>query len=96
MKILLSMLLAISFAQHTYKPSEGYVPNAETAVRIAEAVLEPVYGKEKIAGERPFKAVLSRGVWKVEGMLHGYSHGGTALVELSKSDGRILRMTHGK
>jgi hypothetical protein len=82
--------------QHTYRPKEGYVPNAETAVKVAEAVLSPVYGKAKIASERPFVAKLRGGVWRVEGTMHTTGHGGVALVEISKSDGQILRMTHGK
>jgi hypothetical protein len=32
-----------------YDPKEGYVPNAEVALAIAEAVLPPVYGKERMA-----------------------------------------------
>ena len=47
-------LLAVVTAQsHTQK--DGFVPDSITAVKIAEAVLVPVYGKEKIESEWPFK-----------------------------------------
>lgn len=87
----------------SYAPKDGFVPDSTTAVTIAEAVLIPVYGKEKIEAERPFKAVLENGVWTVNGTLHcpdgkgGVTTrcvGGTAEVKLSKADGRIIRMIH--
>jgi hypothetical protein len=88
-----------------YKPNAGYVPDSETAVKIAEAVLIPVYGKEKIESERPFKATIENGVWTVSGTLRCSDGkggtttmcvGGTAEVKLSKTDGRILKMIHYK
>ncbi len=50
-------------------PESGVVPNAETAVKIAEAVLIPVYGKKRIASEEPFHAKLKNGEWHVTGTL---------------------------
>ena len=84
-----------------FKPPGGFVPNKETAVKIAEAVLIPVYGKKMIESEEPFTAKLQTNVWTVEGTLHcenGAEHcdGGTAMVQISKVDGRILSMHHGK
>lgn len=31
------------------KPKDGFVPDAKTAVKVAEAVLIPVYGEKKIS-----------------------------------------------
>jgi hypothetical protein len=31
---------------HNYKPAQGYVPDAATAIKIAVAVWEPIYGQE--------------------------------------------------
>jgi hypothetical protein len=88
-----------------YAPKEGYVPDSATAVRIAEAVLIPVYGEKKVESERPFTAKLKDEVWTVHGTLHcPDGHGGTttqcaggvAEVQISKVDARILSMGHGK
>jgi hypothetical protein len=80
-------------------PKDGFVPTATVAVAVAEAVLIPVYGRQQIASERPFKAKLSSGVWDVNGSLHcdppgSPCPGGTAQVKISKKTGEILFMTH--
>jgi hypothetical protein len=79
-----------------YRPPGGYVPDAETAIRIAEAVWIPIYGRDKIEGERPFTAKLWRNVWTVTGSLPDGMLGGTAEIDIRKSDGTILRVIHGK
>ncbi|HLC40880.1 MAG TPA: YbbC/YhhH family protein [Methylomirabilota bacterium] len=87
---------------HSYKPPGGYVPDAETATKIAVAVWEPIYGREKIASQKPYKARLVGGVWIVEGSLPESPSGrvlvvgGVAIAEISKDDGRVLRVSHGK
>ena len=40
-------------------PKDGFVPDAQTATQIAEAILVPIYGKTVIEGERPFRAPCS-------------------------------------
>jgi NTF2 fold immunity protein len=100
-----SLFLIAAAQAQSYVPKDGFVPDSATAVKIAEAVLIPVYGKEKIESERPFKATLENGVWTVNGTLYcpdgkgGVTKdcfGGTAEVKLSKADGRVLRMIHYK
>jgi hypothetical protein len=81
---------------HTFKPEHGYVPDAATAIKIAVAVWEPIYGEAKIASEKPYRAVLQDGVWVVEGSLHAGLDGGAAIAEIAQEDGRILRVSHGK
>ncbi len=95
---LLAMALADAPRKPVFTPKEGFVPNAETAVKIAEAVLIPVYGEKQIQSERPFKAVLKGDSWTVQGTLQCAPHcnGGTALVEISKTTGQILQMFHTK
>jgi NTF2 fold immunity protein len=46
------------------------VPDAATAVKLAEKVLANVYGKKKIEAEKPFEASLSGGIWHVSGTLY--------------------------
>ena len=96
------VLIAAAMGQ-TYPPKSGYVPDAKTAIAIAQAVLIPVYGEKQIASEQPLHASLKNNVWTVEGTLNcpdgkggttTRCNGGTALVRISKIDGRILRMIH--
>jgi hypothetical protein len=83
--------------EFSYHPPNGMVPDAETAKRIAEAVWLPIYGKKIIDSEKPFKVHLKGDVWIVEGAdLPKDWVGGVALAEIAKSDGRILRISHGK
>ena len=75
----------------TFKPEKGFVPDAETAVRIAENLF-PIDGK-MIDKEKPFKATLSNGVWTVTGFLPD-SLDGVAETSISQKDGRILGIIH--
>jgi hypothetical protein len=92
-------LLTGKSAQHSYVPKAGFVPDEKTAVRVAEAVLVPIYGEEQVTSERPFVATLNEkgDKWTVYGTLPvQYNKGGVATVEIVKADGRIVRVTHGK
>ena len=82
--------------EHSYVPARGFVPDSSTAVAVAEAVLIPIYGRANIERQRPFTASLADGVWSVTGHLAPGMLGGVALVQISKQDGRILRVTHGR
>lgn len=80
-------------------PKGGFVPTSRVAVAIAEAVLVPVYGKQQIESERPFKAELSGDVWDVTGTVAcnppgSICPGGAAEVKISKKTGEIVFMTH--
>ena len=91
--------ISVAFAaepKHTYTPPAGYVPDAATAIKIAVAVWEPIYGVSQIADEKPYHATLQGGVWTVTGSLPEGMNGGVALAEISKGDGRIMRISHGK
>lgn len=59
-----------------FVPKNGYVPDKDTAVAIAYAVAVPVYGKEKVDSEKPFRVELESGRWTVLGTFHGASSGG--------------------
>lgn len=78
----------------SYKPRTGFIPDAATAVRVAEAILIPIYGEQNIIAERPFKATLKGSIWTVVGTLPSHLTGGTAIVKLSKADGRVLFVVH--
>ena len=73
-------------------PKSGVVPDAATAIQIAEAVWKPMYGAETIASQTPFEAKLNHNVWIVIGS--GGSE--TALFAyILQADGRILSVGRG-
>ena len=79
------------------KPKNGFVPDADTAIKIAIAVWEPIYGQKQIASERPYRAkLLTNTVWKVEGSLPPGTLGGVATAFIAKDDARILSVYHTK
>jgi len=87
--------------KHNYKPAVGYVPDEETAINIAVAVWSPIYGKEQIQNEKPYKANLKNGIWYVSGLLPEAKKGetivgGVAEAEIAKDDGRIIGISHGQ
>lgn len=98
------MLLIYSFIQKNDKeyqetkwiPKEGFVPNELTAKRIAEAIWLPIYGDE-IINQKPFHVhLISDSVWVVQGVYEEVKIGGTAYIEISKKDCRILKVSHGE
>jgi hypothetical protein len=92
--VVLFSLLACSSPHATDLPKDGFVPDAKTAIKIAVAVWGPIYGEEHISSEQPFTAVLTNGVWLVDGSLPKGWAGGTVHAEISKDDGRILKVVH--
>jgi hypothetical protein len=80
----------------SYTPKDGFVPDEETAVRVAEAILAPIYGQGNIDRQKPLKAVFKDGVWTVTGTLPSGKVGGVAVIEISKADARVNRVSHGR
>jgi len=93
-------VVASLFTLHEVRRStttqQEFVPNKETAIRIAEAVLFQIYGEQQIEKEIPFDAILRNGIWIVKGSLSGDSLGDVVMAQISQGDGRILRVSHGK
>lgn len=93
--------MAISFflMAHNYSSPnkfQNYVPNAETAIKIAEAIWLPIYG-ESINSKKPFTATLKdSSVWIVTGYLSPDYLGGVPNIEIRRKDCKILKVTHGK
>ena len=87
-------------SRHCYRPAAGYVPDAATAIRIAEAVWTPIYGERQLRSERPFHAELRGNRWHVYGTLtapRGFVPvGGTAEADIDRRSGKILRVIHEK
>jgi hypothetical protein len=79
----------------SFKPKDGFVPNEQTAIQIAEAIWLPIYGK-RIESEKPFVAkLIGDTLWVVEGTLH-FDKGGVAYIEINKSNSCVMKVKHGK
>jgi hypothetical protein len=79
-----------------YQPKDGIVPDAKTAIAIAVAVWNPVYGEKEIASEKPYSAVLQNGRWTVTSSVRKGWVGGAATAVISKIDGRVVKIYHTK
>jgi hypothetical protein len=94
--VLTSIAITCVADEPNFIPKNGYVPDDTTAIKIALAVLEPIYGRNLIENEKPFKATLNGETWSVTGTLKPGHLGGTAIVELNKQTGCIVRVIHEK
>jgi hypothetical protein len=92
-------------AQEPKRDMAVRVPDAETAVRLAEPLLVKTYGKCKIESEKPLQARLTGDIWIVTGTLWcsdgagGRTHrcvGGTAEVKMRQANGKVLSIAHYK
>ena len=81
---------------HSFVPESGFVPDAETAVAVATAVAARIYGKDMIDRQRPYGASLEGDTWTVVGSMPAGSLGGAFEVQLSRSTGKILHVTHAR
>jgi hypothetical protein len=93
--LVFTSVLAQQSAPYSFRPKAGFVPDQITALKIAEAVWLPIYGAE-IYNKRPFTAKLKGDVWVVEGTLPEDMLGGVPLAEISRVDGRVIRVSHGR
>ena len=108
MLCVLLLLALTSSAQNPQPATTVRVPEAATALSIAEPALIQVYGKRQIDHERPLTATLDDGIWSVYGTLCcsdskgqrtcdvGECVGGIAVLKLRERDGKILSISHTK
>jgi len=77
------------------RPTDGFVPTAEIAIRVGEVVASALYGETTATRERPFRARLRGDVWTIMGTPNPPgAYGGVAIIQISKNDGRILFAHH--
>jgi len=57
-----------------YQPPAGMIGTARTAMAIALAYLNDIYGEATIRRELPLHAVLNHGVWTVTGSISPAPH----------------------
>ena len=86
--------LVLNLSSSTQK---DIVPDEKTAIKIAEAIWLPKFGKD-IYKKKPFKATLENdSIWHVKGTLEKkFALGGVPHAFISKKDGRVIASFHGK
>jgi hypothetical protein len=82
-----------------WKQPHGLVPDKETAIKIAEAILFPLYGADTIIHERPYNVSLKNGFWYISGNMpesdsEGPVFGGTFYIVVSQWDARVISVGH--
>ncbi|HOV28392.1 NTF2 fold immunity protein [Pseudobacteroides cellulosolvens] len=78
-------------------PKFDIVKDKETAIKLAEDILLPIYGNE-INDKKPFEATYDEEfkAWVVSGTLGKNFIGGVPNVIIQKSDGKVLAVWHTK
>ena len=80
-----------------YIPPKGVIPDSVTAIKVADVILSEVYGRRVIDGQKPFTAILVDGYWIVYGHLpDNFLFGGVAEIIIRKTNGEVIRISHGK
>ena len=82
--------------QKLYDPDiDGWVPNEETAIKIAEAIWLTVFPEEDVIYYKPYRAELKDDeIWIVRGSVPYPRLVSLPYIEIQKSDGKILMVKH--
>jgi hypothetical protein len=88
--------VVMSAKEHKFSRKSGFVPDEQTAIAIAVAVWKPIFGKENIENQKPWRAYLVNDTWIVFGSLPKGYKGGVAQAGISKQTGEMLHVTHTK
>jgi hypothetical protein len=98
---IISIIIICSLSSLVIGQNRSYVPDKETASKIAEIILLSVYG-EQVNKQKPFKVTCENdSVWSINGVLpepkEGYMNiGGVAHIRIRKKDCKILECYHTK
>ena len=85
----------LQYSYRVFLPEQAELP-LEKLITIAEKELVKVYGK-RVLKQRPWKITRSdEKSITLTGTFHGQGKGGVAEITLQKSNGKVLRMIHGK
>jgi NTF2 fold immunity protein of polymorphic toxin system component len=88
-------LSSASLAQNvpkTFECNGGVVADKETAIRIAEAILFPVYGENAIREQRPYQVTLKDGQWTVDRTERPGFGGGRFHIVILQSDAHVAEI----
>ena len=71
-------------------PENGYVPDRETAVKIAEVILSRLYGEKTIISQRPYQLVEDEKIWWICGTVPEGAMGTSFRIAISKQTATVL------
>jgi hypothetical protein len=79
--------------------SDTVIPDKETAVKVAEALLFPVYGESQIKSERPYEVCFVDGYWVINGHQSrgeavAASVGGPFVIIINAINAQVVQLTH--
>jgi hypothetical protein len=78
------------------RPESGFVPDGDTAEKIADVIFRRFFHAEDVDLQRPFTTKLADDVWIVTGTVPRGVLGGPAEIHIRKKDGQILHLSHGQ
>jgi hypothetical protein len=100
----LALLCTSLFGQNVpalFERPGGLVPDEQTAIKIAEAILFPIYGEKTIRDEKPYVVKLMEGKWIIDGSMPKAKDpqdaivGGTFHIVILQRDAKVLEIGHG-
>lgn len=67
----------------------SFVPDATSAIKLAEIYLEPIYGRPTISSQLPLTATLDDSVWTVRGTVNSGIIGEQIVLEMNRENGAV-------
>ncbi len=84
------------FKYNGTQPAKKKLSKIEDVIAVAESVLFPLYGEEKIKTEMPYGILLLEDKWYVQGTLPENTKGGVFEITINAETSQIESVTHGK
>ena len=75
---------------------KGFVPDEDTAIKIANIIIDKFYSPADTNEHRVLQADLHKDIWYVSGTLKKGYLGGVPQVKIKKSNGEILGIIHSR
>ncbi len=75
-------------------PKEGYVPDKDTAIKIAEVILFRLYGERDVTSQKPYVVTEDENIWWVCGTLKKDELGSSFTIAISRQTAAVLYLEH--
>jgi hypothetical protein len=75
-------------------PKEGYVPDKDTAIKIAEVILIRLYGERDVTSQKPYVVTEDENIWWVCGTLKKDELGSSFSIAISRQTAAVLYLEH--